>query len=102
MTDEPATPGWYVAFKRPGKVCCFERLEEGWRGFLGPLPPGWTLGPKLSDLMRDAARYRWLRSVFNGVMTIGEGTLSAYNAEELDSLIDAEIKRDRHPESGDV
>lgn len=62
----------------------FERLDEARADRLKASAMGWTLGPRIDDLLLDAARYRWLRDRgANG------------NADEVEALIDAEIAREK-------
>lgn len=50
--------GWYIAYMPNGCLECIKRDANGvWfqpHYFGETLPPGWTLGPRLDDLMRDA------------------------------------------------
>lgn len=64
MASEPK-PGWYwVRSPYPdGEECPLERGAGGW-SFPGQallqksLPNGWTLGPRIEDLLRDAEHWR--------------------------------------------
>lgn len=62
------------------------------------LPPE-QIGPAISDLMRDAARYRWI--IGNGVGRLDD-LYDACNWEpvhgQIDGLIDAEITREAEKE----
>ena len=103
MTDANPKPGWYVATDQDGITQCIWRASSGeWHcaawGYPVDLPPGWTLGPRIEDLLRDAARYRWLLK-----QTAISGTelydlYAACNWEpaegQIDALIEAEIARE--------
>jgi hypothetical protein len=72
-----------------------------------PRSIGWTLGPSIADLLRDAERYRWLREAHRlSEVFVGDGVGDAVNLdnstpEQFDALIDAEIARERQPGGGD-
>ena len=102
MTDANPKPGWYAVFHKSRLVHCIERTDRGWfvhDGFVEDWPYNtWTLGPRIEDLLRDAARYRWLLK-----QTAISGTelydlYAACNWEpaegQIDALIDAEIARE--------
>lgn len=48
-------PGWYVATKGD-EVQCIHLRGSGLQQ--GDIMAGWTLGPSVAELLRDAARYR--------------------------------------------
>jgi len=59
--DAKPEPGWYVVTEEGAQPGCIYRYSGGF--YLLPerpveLPPGWTLGPSIADLLRDAARLR--------------------------------------------
>jgi hypothetical protein len=97
-TKPTPVPGWYVVFSGQG---IFKRCFEQFVGYTPYKPFGTeTLGPNVADLLRDADRYRWLRSEHRlSEVFIGDGgdALNIDNAspEEIDALIDTEIARDR-------
>lgn len=94
MTDSTKLlEGWYVAHKG-GHTVCIERTATGWRGFLGELPSDWTLGPRIADLMRDAARYRWIEN-HASVETARWHWIGPSQEDPLGTIIDAEIARER-------
>lgn len=107
--SEHANPesGWYV-ITNPNcdQVECVFRYQSGnWAlpgGHSAVLPACWTLGPRIDDLLRDAARYQWIVS-HPGRM---EDLYAACNWEpvyetcswrspQVDALIDAEIAREK-------
>ena len=58
-------PGWYVVLHDGLPVSCIQRISKGWVNSPDELTAEWpymvfTLGPRVGDLLRDAARYRWL------------------------------------------
>lgn len=94
--DAKPEPGWYVGYWRK------EVFPVHFTGLLYEipsaqyaepfLPPGWTLGPAITGLLRDAARYRWLR---DNLSEAWEVTWQASDGDELGALIDAEMARER-------
>jgi hypothetical protein len=66
MADANPEPGWYlITHTSRAPECWFCRRDGRWsphRYHAFPtdeLPEGWTLGPRIADLLRDADRYRW-------------------------------------------
>lgn len=60
-------PGWYlITHASRAPECWFCRHDGRWaphryHAFPTDEPPlGWTLGPRIDDLLRDAARFDWL------------------------------------------
>ena len=94
MANDAIREGWYTASAHSGAInkCVYACHGGGFILLFGrqpePLPVGWTLGPRIDDLLRDAARYRWLQ----GQRTYPFGST---NWDDLDSLIDAEIPREK-------
>ena len=101
MTSE-LRPGWYWVTHELGMCLPAEyetyldlkptfALANG-QLFIGALGEGWTLGPRIDDLLRDAERYRWV----SGVSTGGLRTLNwdSKGTGERSKLIDAEIARE--------
>ena len=103
MTEFNLKPGWYIATDQDGTTqCCIWRASGEWHcadwDYTIGMPPGWVIGPRIEDLLRDAARYRWLLK-----QTVISGTelydlYAACNWEpaegQIDALIDAEITRE--------
>lgn len=59
-----------------------------------------ALGPRVDDLLRDAARYRWLRAEHRiSELFVGDGrdaiNVDHHVPEVMDALIDAEIAREK-------
>lgn len=106
MTDAAPREGWYIVTPQGGSPICAHRSLKGQWGINGmnvghDLPPGWTLGPAIDDLLRDAARYRWLISKRR---TYKEGARIAQwfddrdlcpSEDEISAMIDAEIAREK-------
>jgi hypothetical protein len=59
MTDNATRePGWYVIYDEAGAFLSLCWLHDGWwdgGNALPELPAGWTVGPSLADVLRDAA-----------------------------------------------
>ena len=88
-------PGWYIAWHKehPENWFCIERRSYSWLVYGTPIyirnpPDDLTLGPALDDLMRDAARYRWLRERRSY-------PFGSTDWDDVDELIDAEIAREK-------
>lgn len=90
MTDANPKLGWYAVFHKSRLVHCIEHTDRGWfvrDGFVEDWPYNtWVLGPRIKDLLRDAARYKICRRQF--APTDGSEGLS------FDKWCDAEIARE--------
>jgi hypothetical protein len=107
MTDNATRePGWYVIYDEAGAFLSLCWLHDGWwdgGNALPELPAGWTVGPSLADVLRDAERYRWLRDDGMSYRTArivalwfsGDDLSEALTAKQMDVAIDAEIARER-------
>ena len=95
MTDstEPRE-GWYLAQRESQNdwTAVYLRGDGRWvfeRIIVGEcLPIGWTLGPRLDDLLRDAARWRYV------IEELSPEDFATIDAEDLGEWIDAEIARE--------
>jgi len=121
--------GWYVATDALGQQACIRWTGKmlpdgkGWWNFSSmphQLPEGWTLGPRIDDLARDAARYhesKKAQDLIREAWTLLEGQpLEKYKRDagrylwlrscrsypfgstdwdDVDALIDAEIAREK-------
>lgn len=102
MTDapdeSPKPDDWYIAWDKIGVRTAV--AHEDWIG-KNLAAFGWTLGPSLDDLMRDATRYRWLKEKdFIAADLWEEKVPLGYRSDRdrwptADELIDAEIARDK-------
>ena len=109
-------PGWYVVthdHRVYGVQCALRTIRRMWeydRAVHHGLPLGFVIGPRVDDLLRDAARYRWLIDHHSwvspekkwgepspGEAGIGYEWLQSKPGEfpGFDALIDAEIARER-------
>jgi hypothetical protein len=93
---EPALRKGCYAIEHPqyGIMCAYRNDQGQW--FLSGvqpailLPPGWTLGPRLDDLRRDAARWRWIEQHVLAIDVPPYGFIGDKGAF-IDAFIDAEI-----------
>lgn len=103
MTAPSTEPreGWYINFDRYGEPFCMYFDGKVYRK--PDFPDIWTLGPRLDDLMRDAARYPKLRESFRATVRASDGKPGYWSAvesekcltaAEFDAEIDAEIARE--------
>lgn len=107
MTAPSTEPrdGWRALLDETGEIAGCEFVYDTIKGPLtpDPLPPGWTLGPRLDDLMRDATRYLRLRETYRATVRASDGKPGYWSAvesekcltaAEFDAEIDAEIARE--------
>ena len=69
-------------------------------GHSAVLPACWTLGPRIDDLLRDAARYRWLKETYYDETFAGlydSPVDGGVNSEQFDADIDAEVALEKGP-----
>jgi hypothetical protein len=96
MANDAIREGWYTASAHSGAInkCVYACHGGGFILLFGrqpePLPVGWTLGPRIDDLLRDAARLNWLIEH----QRIG---LRGESPKEIRQAIDAEIAREKGP-----
>jgi hypothetical protein len=91
MTDAAKLePGWYSVFHDGRLVKCIERTDLGWfidDDLVEDWPYiTWTRGPRVEDLLRDAARYGICRRQY--AWTDGS------EGRSFDEWCDAEIARE--------
>lgn len=109
-------PGWYWGTNPSGRGCPIEcqtypghkpLFLVGNQVFIEALPNGWTLGPRVEDLLRDAARIAWLGrqdvEIMRGsdaLLDWGPGTNPALIRKWIDEsiLYDAALAREPKPE----
>lgn len=105
-------PGWYVALHDGLLVNCIERIEDGWVNGAYELTTEWpymvfTLGPRIDDLLRDAARVKQMERALGAAkdfivleeLSPAEHVFEIHKRAEVRAkiytLIDAEIARER-------
>jgi hypothetical protein len=108
-SDATREPGWYVIYDAAGVVLslCWGAQLLWWDGGndLPELPSGWTVGPSLTDLLRDAQRLNWLErhssARFTSARADAEAELTTRirgpvpNRTTVRAMVDAEIARER-------
>jgi hypothetical protein len=115
MTDDATTePGWYWIRSSDSDAEFPIRLrEDGYWLLRGRpdspcLPPSWSIVARIDDLLRDAARYPWLRDADHKLAAdddvqryiwydTEEPRYRELTAEEFGDAIDAEIAREKGP-----
>ena len=85
-------PGWYVVTAPSGRVMCIRRGEWGdknryWDIGESPvsLAPDWILGPRVDDLLRDAAEAKRLREIVNTIVPMA-GCFDPDNEEQVEEI----------------
>lgn len=104
-------PGWYVVLRNGRAVDCIHRISKGWRRFGEELTEEWpymvfTLGPRVDDLLRDAARVKQMERALGAAkdfivleeLAPAEHIFEIHKRAEVRAkiyaLIDAEIARE--------